>query len=808
MKRKFGALLVLSTALILTSCGDKVDPLKEAADYYYQTLKDDTTSLKSYELNSKLVLAGVTYNVSWELTVTKGNADNVTLGAVNDKGMYPVTVVYDPNESIEEVQYTIKATLTDAEGNSEVLSFDRVVPAFKYATLADFKKAVKDSSEEVLNVSGVVTAVYKQGVYVQNEAGEGFYAYKPDFTPMTQAALFAEYPIGTEVIVSGTATSYSGQLEFAAGCAVKKVGAPEANFELTYADKTEAYTNYSSENDGVADLVNSLVEIKGATLGKIDTSNYYYYFTVGQNEYYVRTSGSFNDFNTTEGDPKCVNNIVAEWQNGYTATIRGLASIYGGKYYITPVEMDSIEITGRNIDDTTKVELALEETADLFKDAFAANTELALPATAKGEAYNTVALTYTLSSDTPAANFAIADGKLNVTIPQDGNDVTGKITVTATIGGTTKSATYDLVAKFPTPNTIAAFLTAKDKDNATFLQGVVTSDNKSEGSGKFVLTDSTGSVYCHSGAEVNLGDEIIISAKYTEFNALAQLADVNVIKVVSTGNDVVAKSGTATKTTGADIQAFIKGLTGETADKNAAVAEKYAGKFLSVDAYLYINDKYTNAAATEAEAASKTSVLNLYPNDAKDYSALAGQKVTITGFASGFSLGSAYLNFMVQDIVAATEGGETGGEQGGETGGEQGSVANLASAKTLDFSSTAQRTVFNENQQVWTDGSVTFTNDKASSSNAVADYSNPVRLYKGSTMTISSSAGKFNKIVITSANYADRIAALTETLTAANLTFTANEAVFTITFAEAIDTTTAISLANQCRFVSIVVSYE
>ena len=179
-----------------------------------------------------------------------------------------------------------------------------------------------------------------------------------------------------------------------------------------------------------------------------------------------------------------------------------------------------------------------------------------------------------------------------------------------------------------------------------------------------------------------------------------------------------------------------------------------------------------------------------------------GEKVVITGFMSGFSLGSAYLNFMVQDIVAADE------VTGGETGGEQGSAANLASAKTLDFSSTAQRTVFNENQQVWTDGSVTLTNDKAASATNVADYSNPVRLYKDSTITISSSAGKFNKIVITSANYADRIAALTDTLTAANLTFTVNEAVFTITFAEAIDTTTAISLANQCRLVSIVVSYE
>ena len=189
------------------------------------------------------------------------------------------------------------------------------------------------------------------------------------------------------------------------------------------------------------------------------------------------------------------------------------------------------------------------------------------------------------------------------------------------------------------------------------------------------------------------------------------------------------------------------------------------------------------------------------------YNAFTTLSISKTSYAA-----TSYVGHFVNKVGAGTTtpdaGGEQGGQTGGETGGEQGSTTNLASAKTLDFSTTAQRTVLNDNQQVWTDGSVTLTNDKASSTNAVADYSNPVRLYKGSTMTISSSAGKFNKIVINSANYEDRIQALNDTLTAANLTFTANGTVFTITFAEAIDTTTAISLANQCRFVSIVVSYE
>lgn len=663
MKRKFGALLVLSTALILTSCGDKVDPLKEAADYYYQTLKDDTTSLKSYELNSKLVLAGVTYNVSWELSVTKGNADNVTLGAVNDKGMYPVTVVYDPDSSYEEVHYTIKATLTDAEGNKEVLSFDRVVPAFKYATLKEFKEAVKDKSEEVLNVSGVVTAIYKSGVYVQNEAGEGFYAYKPDFTPMTKDALLAEYPLGTEVIVSGTATEYNGQLEFNSGCAVKKMGAAAADFEIPYADKTEAYTNYSDTENTIGDLVNSVVEIKGAKLGKIDTNQHYYYFTVGSNEYYVRPSDSYNTFTLKDGDANNVNNVVKDWQVGYTATIRGLAGVYGGKYYVTPLEMDAVEITGKELTTATKLELALAETADLFKDAFAANAQVALPVKAQGEAYNTVDLAYTLSDDTPAANFAIAEGKLNVTIPQDGNDVKGKITVTASLAGETKFATYELVAKFPTPSTIAAFVDAKDKTNFTFLEGTVTAVNKVGEAGAFVLSDATSSVFSYSGANVALGDKVLVKGVYGENYGTPQLSDVTVIKTISTGNDVVAASGTPVSYTAKEIYDVVVAE----AEDNAKIAGLYEGKYFAVSGYLYVDGDYTNLATTAENVTSKTKAISLYKNKDIDVSALVGQEVIVYGFYRGHNLKNDYLTLQVQSIVAKTAGGETGGEQGGET---------------------------------------------------------------------------------------------------------------------------------------------
>ena len=58
-----------------------------------------------------------------------------------------------------------------------------------------------------------------------------------------------------------------------------------------------------------------------------------------------------------------------------------------------------------------------------------------------------------------------------------------------------------------------------------------------------------------------------------------------------------------------------------------------------------------------------------------------------------------------------------------------------APTATLSFANVAQRTSFSTEQQVWEQNGVTFTNNKGSGSN-LADYSNPVRLYKNSIITI------------------------------------------------------------------------
>lgn len=66
---------------------------------------------------------------------------------------------------------------------------------------------------------------------------------------------------------------------------------------------------------------------------------------------------------------------------------------------------------------------------------------------------------------------------------------------------------------------------------------------------------------------------------------------------------------------------------------------------------------------------------------------------------------------------------------------------------TLTFDDKANRTTFTTTQQVWQQNGITLTNDKASSTNAVADYAKPARFYQGSKLTVEANGGEMSKIV-------------------------------------------------------------
>lgn len=170
-----------------------------------------------------------------------------------------------------------------------------------------------------------------------------------------------------------------------------------------------------------------------------------------------------------------------------------------------------------------------------------------------------------------------------------------------------------------------------------------------------------------------------------------------------------------------------------------------------------------------------------------DMSAAGNQTVTVT-YTEGSITKTAEYTIEIVDPNA---------------GGGDVTVKPVTETITFDANKT-QRTSFSGNEQVWTSGNVTFTNAKASSSNDVADYSNPVRLYQNSTVTIAAT-GSITEIVIESDGTAKYKTALQNSLTGAGYTYTNSGNDYTVTLSS--ESSVTFSLTAQARFKSVKVTY-
>ena len=121
---------------------------------------------------------------------------------------------------------------------------------------------------------------------------------------------------------------------------------------------------------------------------------------------------------------------------------------------------------------------------------------------------------------------------------------------------------------------------------------------------------------------------------------------------------------------------------------------------------------------------------------------------------------------------------------------------------TISFASTEQRTSFSTTQQVWQQNGITVTNNKASSTSSVGNYSNPVRFYKNSEVIIEMVGMTKIEITCDSGSYAT---ALKNSLT---VDFTGSGSVVTITFASPVDSFTFTCTDSKIFIDSIAVTHQ
>ena len=127
----------------------------------------------------------------------------------------------------------------------------------------------------------------------------------------------------------------------------------------------------------------------------------------------------------------------------------------------------------------------------------------------------------------------------------------------------------------------------------------------------------------------------------------------------------------------------------------------------------------------------------------------------------------------------------------------------------LSFANKSNRTSFSSTQQVWEQNGIVFTNDKASSNNAVADYANPVRLYQGSsvTITMSGDSEKITKIEFESDGTSKYKTALLNSLAGAGVTPSYSGNFYTVELPGPSASFT-FSLTAQARLKNIKVTYQ
>lgn len=347
--------LVLCLSVVLVACDKKggggttdsnnpVAKLDAAADAVYKFNKDsipaETTS--SFDLSKAVPLEGI-YSFPVEWTV---NTDKIQ---IVDKGNGTQVTVKIPERSPEEIVYTLTATVKADDGTTKSVTFERKVPKFVVATYDEYIAACKAGDKnKTYNIVGYVVAVNaalsssKGSLWVMDKDGHGYYAYAPALDASitaTRESINAEFPIGTEVVVTGSLTLYSGAYEFNKGCTVTKTGrtAAQDNVTLNYVDRTEAFAAAKTNKDeSLVPYQATLIELKGVTLGAKSGKNYY--FTLGDVTNFV----CYNDIYLM--DDETSEAFAEKWVEGAKANIKGVVNTFSGVYQVYPQGLDALEI--------------------------------------------------------------------------------------------------------------------------------------------------------------------------------------------------------------------------------------------------------------------------------------------------------------------------------------------------------------------------------------------------------------------------------------------------------------------------------
>jgi len=521
MKKLFTLLTALTLVFAVAGCKDDTPTGPTDADL----VAEATTALLLTNLNevtSNLTLPNSGLHSS---VVTWASSDTAV---VTDAGVVTRPAVGEANAVI-----TLTATITIGD-ESDTKDFTvRVISAVPTLaiTIADMLEDTVESGEIVEVTATVVGIVVGAGVQLYD--GTGFiYVYNGG------GVQFGETPvaIGDKVVVTGAKGAYYGSPQITDVASITFVDGGNAvpAFVPTLIADLFAEDPYNTMYHSNAVTVTGVIELDGSDIYFIETdeNNDAYRVLI----YYKSDDAKMTELMALEGKMVSADLFTYGFHDGYNAwraTINSTAVITSAD--LTDAQRASYEIA--------MVDLG---TLDALTD------DLDLVATTnEGNA-----LTWATSD---AATITEAGVVTRVV----GSDVTAVLTATVTVGTATVSRDFEVVVKdadyVPEGMPVADALETDDGD-VLYVEGIVSAIIGSN----TVLQDEDGTAiiiynkYLVSDNNLALGDKIIVRGTKDTYYGVHQLGSVDVLAVVSTGNDVLVH----TDLTVADIVGDIAGYQG------------------------------------------------------------------------------------------------------------------------------------------------------------------------------------------------------------------------------------------------------
>ena len=635
-------LIMCLTAFV--ACNDKKDGqddlsgLVKAKDYVKQLyINNNEETAADYTVVSKVNIAGTIYNVSWTVAITTEGADADSVKVVAGESNVTIDVI-DMAES--EIKYVLTATITDAKGNTETVSFNRKVPKFHVATWSEYAAA---EDGKLLVVDGIVTMFTSKGnndknntMYIQDADG-AYYAYSMDEDPKDK-----NIAVGMKVRLTGTKKTYNGTYELEK-VLIKEVLDTNVQ-EVAPININELLANATSVKDKkLTNLQGSIVTLTDAILVEVNDSDKYCYFTVGGIKTYIRPSASAGFLSSKE-----ITAFMKAFKEkiGYTATITGQALVYNNAFYMQPISKDAVEYGAvANLTPAEQVKF-VKDNANALSNVTYSGYSVTLPAAS--DVFTDVKIAWTVDNTDVCK---IENGK--ATFTYDDTKEGGKVKLTATYTHATDTTVaplqneYTLELLAPQEATVEQFLTKDDDGKVYIITGYIVADGSSSSAGSFVVADATGAVFSYNKADVELGDKVKVFGTRSANSGVPQIGTLNVVKLDKAEGESYPYP----------TPEVIDGTTFDLSTLTSTSIVNYTGKYTKVTGLTFYKDGTYNSAGLlkEGKTAGSTAkddytqVLSLYSASDAIPEDWAGKPVVVYGYVRGFSANK-YLTIQVAKV--------------------------------------------------------------------------------------------------------------------------------------------------------------